>query len=426
MEKTPHILYIEDNEFNQRLIKKILEPAGFKLSSAFDGIQGIKQAMDLRPDLILMDLELPHIDGLGAATKIKSVPGLADIPIIALTSKTSQRDRDKALVAGCDGYIEKPINARTFSDQVHRYLDGEREKPASHNKTRILRDFNVTLVNKLQVKIEELERANLELRQSKEELQHAYEQSQNWNLELQRLTRLKENIVGITSHELRTPLSISSGYIDVLLEGMLGELNPDAQRVLQISQTNLGKMSDLITKITDLTRLALKKFPMKLAEVDLNEAFLKVQEGMSFFMKLRHLEFSMTLTERPPIIKGDRNLIDQVLSNLLKNAICFTPDYGKILVKTWIEEERVWFEIRDSGIGLREEDLDKIFDEFYQVTNVNYHKTGQFEFMTRGIGVGLALCKGILNELGGKIEASSSGLNQGSSFTFYLPVVTQE
>ncbi|CAM2067724.1 Hybrid sensor histidine kinase/response regulator [Sulfidibacter corallicola] len=426
MKSAPHILYIEDNEFNQRLIRKILEPAGFKLSSAFDGIQGIKQAIDLKPDLILMDLELPQIDGLGAATKIKSLPGLAKVPIVALTSKTSKRDRDQALVAGCDGYIEKPINARTFADQVRRYLKGEHERIEPANKTRILRDFNVTLVNKLQAKIEELEKTNQELRQSKEELLHAYEQSQNWNLELQRLTRLKENIVGITSHELRTPLSIATGYIDLLLEGMLGELNDDTHRVLQISQTSLAKMSDLITKITDLTRLALKKFPMNLEVVDINEIFKNVREGMSFFMKIRNLDFHMERSDEPIWVQADPNLIEQVLSNLLKNAICFTPDHGKIEVKTWIQDNKGWFEIADTGIGIKEEDLEKIFDEFYQVTDVNYHKTGQFEYMTRGIGVGLALCKGILSELGGKIGASSSGLNQGSSFTFYLPMVTQE
>lgn len=424
MASTSHILYIEDNEFNQRLIKKILEPAGFMLSEALDGIKGIKKAIDLRPDLILMDLELPYLDGLGAATKIKSVPGMEQVPIIALTSKTCERDRQRALVAGCDGYIEKPINALTFADQIRTYLEGKRETSAvSEDEHKILKNMNVDLVDQLRDKVEELELANQELMENKEALQNAYQQSQDWNLELQRLTKLKENIVAITSHELRTPLSIAQGYMEVLLEGMVGELNEDQYRLLQISGQSLKRMNDLVDKITDLTRLSLKKSPMNLEELDLNEVFSLVQSDLSYFMRIRGIELKQELSETKPLVLADQSLLNQVFSNLLKNAICFTPDDGKITARSYTDGEKVYFQLEDTGVGLKEEDVLLIFDEFYQVHDVQHHKSGSFEFMTRGIGVGLALCQGILNELGGKIWAESPGLNKGSTFTFYLPMV---
>lgn len=423
MTSASHILYIEDNEFNQRLIKKILEPAGFMLSEALDGIQGIKKAIELQPNLILMDLELPYLDGLGAATKIKSMPGLEKIPIIALTSRTSERDRERALVAGCDGYIEKPINALTFPDQIRNYLEGKRDVTDPKGDYKILKNINVGLVDQLRERVEELEVTNLELVENKEALQNAYQQSQDWNLELQRLTKLKENIVAITSHELRTPLSIAQGYLDLLLEGLVGELNEDQYRLLQISKQSLLRMGELVDKITDLTRLSLKKSPMDLEELDLNDLLLQVHEDLSYFMRIRSLELVNELSEKPAQVLGDHNLLNQVFSNLLKNAICFTPDKGKITVRSHTDGEKAYFQIEDSGTGLKEEDLSLIFDEFYQVHDVNYHKSGNFEFMTRGIGVGLALCQGILNELGGKIWAESPGLNKGSTFTFYLPMV---
>lgn len=426
MKKKPHILYIEDNEFNQRLIRKVLEPHGFKISAAYDGLQGIKTAGELKPDLILMDLDLPYIDGLGAAAKIKSETDLKKIPIVALTSKTSEEDRERAFVAGCDGYIAKPINAATFPDQVRKYLEGKRETFQTANKTRILRAFNVSLIDKLRAQIEELKKTNIELRKSKEELQTAYEQSQQWNLELQRLTRLKENIVGITSHELRTPLAIANGYADLLLEGLLGDLNQDQEQVLEIARQSMHKMRALIDKITDLTRLALKRFPMDLEIMNLNQTFENVAEEMSFFMKIRELDFHSELHPSALTVKADPNLMNQVLSNLLKNAICFTANGGKITARSWSENGKAFFSLSDTGIGIKSDDLNRIFDEFYQVTDVTHHKTGQFEYMSRGIGVGLALCKGILNELGGRIWAESKGSNQGSSFTFYLPLVKQE
>lgn len=423
MSTVPHILYIEDNEFNQRLIKKILEPAGFRLSEAFDGIKGIKKAIDLKPNLILMDLDLPYLDGLGAATKIKSVPGLEKVPIIALTSKTSERERERALVAGCDGYIEKPINALTFADQIRTYLEGKREISDPRDEHKILKHIHVELVDQLRERVEELEVTNRELTENKEALQNAYQQSQDWNLELQRLTKLKENIVAITSHELRTPLSIAQGYLDLLLEGMVGELNEDQFRLLQISKQSLNRMGGLIDKITDLTRLSLKKSPMDLEELDFHAMFRTAYEDLRYFMRIRNLELVDEIDRRHVRVLGDRSLLEQVFANLLKNAICYTPDGGKITVRTYTDGEKVFFQIEDTGIGLKEEDLTMIFDEFYQVTDVNYHQSGNFEFMTRGIGVGLALCQGILNELGGKIWAESPGLDKGSTFTFYLPMV---
>lgn len=423
MKAHPHILYIEDNEYNQRLIRKIMEPSGFSISRALDGIQGIKKAEDLKPDLILVDLDLPYLDGLGVAAKTKSIPGLEKVPIIALTCKTSKADRNRALVAGCDGWIEKPIDARTFADQIRTYLEGKRELHEPVNKTQILKDFNVDLIDQLRGKIEELEEANRELTSSKEALQTAYQESQESNIELQRLNRLKENIMAISSHELRTPLSVANGYLDLLLEGMLGEMNENQQQPLRIAKQSLSRMSEIIGRVSDLGRLALKKLPLNFEELDLNGAFAKVYDDLAIFMKIRRLDLKRDLSKGKLVVLADKNLIHQVFTNLLKNAICFTPDGGEVKVSSWARGKKAFFAVADSGIGLLREDVGRIFDEFYQVHEVTHHKTGHFEFMTRGIGVGLALCKGIIGEMGGKIRVESKGAKKGSTFTFYLPLL---
>ncbi|MBT1073120.1 response regulator [Pelotalea chapellei] len=116
------ILYIEDNEQNLYLVTFMLEKHGYEVCAAADGREGIDLAARLKPDLILLDIQLPGMDGYAVARHLRTNPDLADIPIVAVTSYAMAGDRDKALAAGCTGYIEKPINPDNFIQQVEQHL----------------------------------------------------------------------------------------------------------------------------------------------------------------------------------------------------------------------------------------------------------------------------------------------------------------
>ena len=116
------MLVAEDNETNLYLIKYILEKGGYEVIEARDGAAGVELASKEKPDLILMDIQLPDIDGLEATKRIRASGEDSDIPIIALTSFAMAGDREKALAAGCTGYIEKPINPETFIAEIEKYL----------------------------------------------------------------------------------------------------------------------------------------------------------------------------------------------------------------------------------------------------------------------------------------------------------------
>jgi len=116
------ILVIEDNEQNLYLIRYILEDCDYEVFSAWDGREGIALAASLLPDLILLDIQLPIMDGYAVARQLRENPGLADTPIVAVTSYAMPGDREKAMEAGCSGYIEKPIDPDTFDKQVEKYL----------------------------------------------------------------------------------------------------------------------------------------------------------------------------------------------------------------------------------------------------------------------------------------------------------------
>lgn len=116
------ILYIEDNEQNLYLVTFILEKGGYEVCAARDGQEGINLAAEIKPDLILLDIQLPLMDGYTVARQLRSNPALSEIPIVAVTSYAMAGDREKAISAGCNGYIEKPINPDTFMQQVERHF----------------------------------------------------------------------------------------------------------------------------------------------------------------------------------------------------------------------------------------------------------------------------------------------------------------
>ncbi|MBW1856218.1 MAG: response regulator [Deltaproteobacteria bacterium] len=122
------ILIVDDNVDSRELVVKILKHSGYQTVEAVDGEDALEKAVEERPDLILMDRSLPKIDGYEVTRRLKNQKALKDTPIVALTAHAMRGDREKALEAGCEGYISKPINVRALPEQVKAYLQGKRER----------------------------------------------------------------------------------------------------------------------------------------------------------------------------------------------------------------------------------------------------------------------------------------------------------
>ncbi len=120
---TKRILYIEDNPDNRLLVRRVLQAEGYAVVEAVDGQSGMQQAAETKPDLILMDINLPEIDGYEVTARLKQLPGLSRVPIIAVTANVMKGDREKTLAAGCDGYIQKPIDIDLLPGQIERFLN---------------------------------------------------------------------------------------------------------------------------------------------------------------------------------------------------------------------------------------------------------------------------------------------------------------
>jgi signal transduction histidine kinase len=158
--KKAKLLYIEDNPENRMLVRAILEAEGYTLVDAEDGLAGIEAAVREEPALILLDVNLPGIDGYEVVSVIKAFPALASTPVVALTAYAMEGDRQRTLVAGCDGYIQKPIDVDTFPRQVEEFLRGKRETIEEREQGVYLRELNQRLVYRLVNQVEELKRLN--------------------------------------------------------------------------------------------------------------------------------------------------------------------------------------------------------------------------------------------------------------------------
>jgi response regulator RpfG family c-di-GMP phosphodiesterase len=168
------ILYVEDNKENKKLVRRILEANAYKVIEASDGLSSIQVAREERPDLILMDIGIPGMDGYEATTRIKDIPELMETPVVALTARVMEGDRERSLTAGCDGYISKPINVRKFPEQIRDFLEGRREEIPCGEEPFYLKEYSQKLVSRLEKNILELEQKNRQLEEQAQEMQEIY------------------------------------------------------------------------------------------------------------------------------------------------------------------------------------------------------------------------------------------------------------
>jgi CheY-like chemotaxis protein len=216
------ILHIEDDPANRLLVRKLLSSAGFEVVEAADGLEGVRKALQERPDLVLVDIAIPGLDGYEVTLRLRSEPQLRGMPIVAITA---EGDRDTSLAVGCDGFLQKPIDARSFADKLRGYLEGWRETTNPDATGQRLRAQSQRIVSHLEAKVAELSGMNqrlLELDQAKKEFYR--------------------NI----SHELATPMTPIVGYLKLLIDGELGDLSTPQLKSLRAMSDCVHRLRRLI------------------------------------------------------------------------------------------------------------------------------------------------------------------------------------
>ncbi|MCB8984291.1 MAG: hybrid sensor histidine kinase/response regulator [Ardenticatenaceae bacterium] len=408
--KGAKILYIEDDHASRRLVERVLTSRGYEVFVATEGLEGINLAREKRPQLILMDINLPNMDGREITTRLRGLPNFSEIPIVALTANISAGSRELALAAGCTGFMTKPIDVATFTTDVERFLQGKQDKLSADERNQHLEKHAQNLVESLEKKVRELRAANKRLME---------------------LDSLKSDFIVLVSHELRTPLTLVSGYSHLLAEQVANknDLVP-AQSIAGIAeglQAGVGRMQDVINEIISVVRISSGTLDLSLGPVRLTKIMADIEKTYGEICRKRDLKLNVDDFSGLPLIQGDGRRLQAAVEHVVGNAVKYTPDGGEITITGRdMPGKAVDIIISDTGIGIPLEEQRHIFEQFYTLGAIQHHSTSKSAFQGGGLGLGLAIAKGIVEAHNGRIWVESERRDPdalpGSTFHILLPL----
>ena len=369
------ILHIEDDADNRRLVRKVLEAYGFDVLEATDGVSGIKLAMARKPDLILVDINLPYLDGYEVTLKLRDEFGERRVPIVAITAEGS---RDMSLAVGFDGFIQKPINVTEFAPQLDAFLDGYREKDSQGNRQDLLLEQSRKIVSRLEKSVTELTEANRKLREA---------------------DKIRSEFYRNISHELSTPLTPVIGYLSLLQDEELGPLTDLQKRCLASVSQCYTRIRSLIENLLDITAMQTGRMNFFHRDYDFAQIARNSAERLKPLFDEKGLELEISIPDAAFPARGDPDKLARAMVLLIENAMKFTEE-GKVLVSVRRKPEGFGFAVYDSGIGIEKDMLREIFSSFYQAD-------GSVTRVYQGAGLGLAITQKVIEAFGGRVWAES-------------------
>jgi signal transduction histidine kinase len=229
---------------------------------------------------------------------------------------------------------------------------------------------------------------------------------------MQKSERLKTEFMNIAAHELKSPVTPIKGYLDLIISDE--ESNEKIKKWAQVSLRNADRLLLLVNDILDVSRLDNDTMKFEMRKIDPSELLMEMAEDMRAAIESKHLEFNVQIPSNLPPILGDYHRLHQVFKNLFVNALKFT-DQGSITFKAENKQTQIVMSVEDTGIGIRQEDLQKIFEKFYQAETADNRKH-------EGTGLGLFICRQIIQKHKGDIAAKSTP-TKGTTFYVALPTL---
>jgi len=376
----PRVLHIEDDPRNRLLVRKLLTAEGLEVIDAPDGLTGVRLALSHKPDLVLVDLNIPGLDGYEVTLRLRSDPTLVSVPIVAITA---EGDRDTSAAVGCDGFVQKPIDARVFASQIRGFLRGQRTPFASSPDAtgERLRLQSGRIVAHLEEKVAELSSANERLRE---------------------VERIRAEFYRNISHELATPLTPIVGYLRMLLDEELGDVSKPQLKALRAMDDSVKRLRGTLDNLIDVTGLETGRMKFFHREYDFLDIVRRAISGVSEKFAERRITLVEQVPRGPAPAYGDAERLGRALGQLLDNAAKFTPEGGTVGVAVWRAETSYAFTIADTGPGIPPEREAQIFEPFVQLDGSPTRAHG-------GVGVGLAIARRVARGLGGDVKLQAGG-----------------
>ena len=387
------ILLVDDVPANLVALQAVLEPIGCRLVTARSGEEALRLLMNEPFALILMDVQMPKMDGYQTVAFIKKRPKTEHIPIIFVTAIAKESDNiSKGYEYGAVDYIMKPFDAD------------------------ILR-AKVSVLVTLQLQAERIVRQQGLLLKRRHELEQ-----QRLRQELtEQQSRMKDQFLAIISHELRTPLGVIVAWSDLLVKGDMDV--EKTQSALETIRRNAKLQKRLVDDLLDVSRLIMGKVSLECEAVNLADVMRAAVENVALEAADKGVRVEKRILSdcRDVIASVDPARMQQVFGNLLSNAIKFTPPEGKVEIVLTKCDGSATFEVTDQGIGIDPAELPFVFDRFWQSP-----RREEEPRLARGLGLGLAIVRQLVELHGGTVSAHSSGRGTGSTFTITLPLAERQ
>ena len=385
------ILIVDDLPEKRLVYRSLLEDLDADIVLAASGTEALRQVLREEFAVILLDVNMPDIDGLETASLIRNHKHGRHTPIIFITSYADEMQIVRGYELGAVDYILSPVIAAVLRTKVRVFVD------------LFLTHAALALSNQ-----------DLESRVTARtaELQQVLERERVLRTEAEGLSRLKDEFLATMSHELRTPLNAIFGWVTLLRTRRLDEATQ--QRAIETIERNARAQKRLIEDLLDVSRIVTGKVSLELVSVDPLKVIEAALESMEGSAQAKGLMILPALDTAAGAVRGDFARLQQVMCSLLSNAIKFTPSGGRIEITLARRERAVEISVTDSGQGIKPEFLPHVFDRFRQ-------EDGSISRRHGGLGLGLAIVRQLIELHAGTVEAHSAGEGAGARFRINLP-----
>ncbi len=419
---TKSILIVEDSPTQAESLRALLDEQGATVTVARSGEDALEQLKVMSDvDLILSDIIMPGMSGYDLCRAIKQDKTLRHVPVVILTSLSDPLDTIRGLECGADNYITKPYNnERLIERLLHVFENRESRRKVSvgaSDEITFLRERFTIDSERAQIldffvsSFEDLVLTNEALRSSESERATLYESERHARMEAEAANQAKSEFLAAMSHDLRTPLNAIGGYAALLAEEIQGPIT-DAQRsYLERIRRNQKHLLALVNDVLNFARVERGQVAIEVTEVPVNDIIGGVRAMIEPQVLAKSIKYYVDECE-PVEILADRERTEQVLMNLLGNAVKFTPVNGRIIVTSITTNDMVTIQVIDTGVGIPDDRLETIFDPFVQVDSSRASEQ-------QGVGLGLAISRNLARLMGGELTVTSV-LGEGSKFSLHL------